>query len=74
MRARLEFPDQRNYIISRIREETDTDHGIEVALHGQGLVQDLLREEGLGRFAFRGIKVKGDRLSRALSSTNRAEA
>ena len=37
-------------------------------------MQDLLREEGLGRFAFRGVKVKGDKLTRALPWANRAEA
>ena len=46
----------------------------EVCSNGPGIVQDLLREEGLGRFAFRGIKVKGDKLTRALSWANRAEA
>jgi len=73
-RGRLEFPDQRKYIVGRIREETDTEHGIEEALHGQAFVQELWREEGLSRFSFRGIRVKGDKLTRALSWTNRAEA
>ena len=74
MRARLEFPDQRQYIVSRLREEENTEHGIEEALHGQAFVQELWREEKLSRAAFRGIRVKGDKLTRALSWANRAEA
>ena len=38
-RKRIEFPDQRRYIIGRIEEERNTEHGIEEALHGQAFVQ-----------------------------------
>jgi predicted phage terminase large subunit-like protein len=73
-RARLEFPDQRKYIVERIREERDTEHGIEEALHGQAFVQELWREEHLSRHAFRGVRVTTDKFTRALAWANRAEA
>ena len=73
-RGRLEFPDQRKYIVGRIREERDTEHGIEEALHGQGFVQELWREEKLGTSAFRGVRVTVDKYRRALAWANRAEA
>ena len=66
-RGRLEFPDQRKYIVGRIREERDTEHGIEEALHGQGFVQELWREEKLGTSAFRGVRVTVDKYTRAHS-------
>ncbi len=73
-RKRIEFPDQRRYIVERIREERNTEHGIEEALHGQAFVQELWRETSLSRFAFRGVRVSGDKLTRSLSWANRAEA
>ena len=41
-RARIEYPEQRHYIVARVAAE----HGIEEALHGKVFVQDLLRERG----------------------------
>ena len=59
--------------MGRIKSEPDTEHGIEEALHGRAFVQDLRREPGLGRFAFRGVKVDTDKLTRALAWLNLAE-
>ncbi len=73
-RARIEFPDQRKYIVGRIQFERDTEHGIEEALHGQAFVQELWREERLTRSAFRGVRVTADKFTRALAWANRAEA
>ena len=73
-RKRIEFPDQRRYIIGRIEEERNTEHGIEEALHGQAFVQELWSKHRVSGRAFRGIRVKGDKLTRALSWANRAEA
>jgi predicted phage terminase large subunit-like protein len=72
-RARIEYPDQRRYILGRMQAEPNTEHGIEAALHGQAFVQDLRRERGLGRFAFRAVRVAADKLTRALSWLNLAE-
>ncbi|MBK9215110.1 MAG: phage terminase large subunit [Chloracidobacterium sp.] len=73
-RARIEYPEQRRYITDRIRDERDTEHGIELALHGQAFMQELWRETGLSRFAFRGVRVTTDKFTRALAWANRAEA
>jgi predicted phage terminase large subunit-like protein len=73
LRARLEYPDQRRFIIDRIRNEPDTEHGIELALHGQALIQDLRREPGVRGHLLRGIKAESDKLTRALTWAPLAE-
>ena len=72
-RDRIEYPEQRRYVIARIRMELKTEHGIENALHGKALLQELRREAQLSGKAFRGITVDGDKLTRALSWLNLAE-
>ena len=72
-RKRVEFPDQRRYILGRIHQEQDTEHGIELALHGQGIMQDLRRSARLQGRRFRGIPVTGDKLTRALKWSSLAE-
>ncbi|MBA2380231.1 MAG: phage terminase large subunit [Blastocatellia bacterium] len=72
-RARIEFPDQRRYVIARITEEKDTVHAIEKALHGQALVQDLLRDRSLMRKSIRSVRADADKLTRALPWASRAE-
>ena len=72
-RARIEYPDQRRYILGRMQAESSTEHGIEAALHGSAMVQDLRRDLPPGRFAFRGVKVEADKLTRALVWLNLAE-
>ena len=42
-------------------------------MHGRAVVQDLRRDAGLGRFAFRQVNVRGDKLTRALAWLNLAE-
>jgi predicted phage terminase large subunit-like protein len=64
-RRRIEFPDQRRYIIDRIIHERDTEHGVELALHGQALMQELRRDPALRGRSFRGVKVSTDKLTRA---------
>ena len=73
-RKRIEFPEQRRYIIGRIHAERDTEHGIEEALHGAAFVQELMREEKISGAAFRGVRVKGDKYTRALAWAGRAES
>jgi predicted phage terminase large subunit-like protein len=72
-RRRIEFPEQRRYAIERMTAERDTRHGIELALHGQALIQELRREVQLRGVAFSGVKVDGDKLTRALAWANLAE-
>ncbi|MBK9155816.1 MAG: phage terminase large subunit [Chloracidobacterium sp.] len=64
-RKRIEFPDQRRYVLDRMAEEPDTVHCIEEALHGKALVQDLRRNsQAIGR-TLRGVRPEGDKLMRA---------
>ena len=43
-RKRIEYPEQRRYIIDRMNSEPGTEHGIESAMHGKAVVQELRRE------------------------------
>lgn len=72
-RKRLEYPEQRRFVIERMKVETDTEHGIELALHGSALLQDLRRERGLRGHMLRGVKVETDKLTRALTWAPLAE-
>ncbi len=72
-RKRIEFPEQRKYILERMSQENFTEHGIESALHGQAFVQELRREPAYRRNAFRAIQVSSDKFTRALSWANLAE-
>jgi len=72
-RGRIEFPDQRRYIIHNLLTEKNTEHGIELALHGQAILQDLRREAAARGKAFKGVKVDADKVTRSLSWANLAE-
>jgi predicted phage terminase large subunit-like protein len=72
-RKRMEFPEQKRFIIERIRQERNTEHGLEQALHGMAFIQELRREHHLFGRAFRGVKVRGDKFTRALAWANLAE-
>jgi predicted phage terminase large subunit-like protein len=65
-RSRIEFPDQRRYIIDRIQSEPNTEHGIELALHGQAIMQELRRTAGVRSHLFRGVQIETDKITRAL--------
>lgn len=64
-RMRAEYPEQRQFVIERMIAEPDTAHGIELALHGKALIQDLCREPTIRGRNLRGIKVDVDKLMRA---------
>lgn len=72
-RRRIEYPEQRRYIIERMLTEADTEHGIESALHGRALVQDIRRADGTLSKPLRSIHVEKDKLTRALAWLNLAE-
>ncbi len=72
-RKRIEFPEQRRFAIDRMTAERDTNHGIELALHGKALMQELRRETRLFGAAFCGVTVDKDKHTRALSWANLAE-
>ena len=73
-RQRIEYPDQRRYVIERIRREQNTVHGIESAMHGQALVQDLYRDARARGRPFRSVRVDRDKVTRANSWSGLAEA
>lgn len=72
-RARIEYPDQRRYLLARLDEERDTQHGVETALHGQAFIQDLRREPGSRGSMLKGVKVGADKMTRALTWSPLAE-
>jgi predicted phage terminase large subunit-like protein len=65
-RRRIEYPEQRRFILGRIQAEPDTEHGIELSANGNAVVQDLRREPRTRGRPLRGVKVKGDKITRAL--------
>lgn len=73
-RKRIEYPEQRRYVLSRIREERDTLHFVEDAMHGRALVQGLREELRHDRSRVKLHPVNGDKLTRALLWTPFAEA
>jgi predicted phage terminase large subunit-like protein len=72
-RKRIEFPEQRKFVIERMEKEPDTAHGIELALHGQALLQDLRRTAATAGRVLVGVKVDTDKLMRAEAWSSYAE-
>lgn len=72
-RRRIEYPEQRRYVIERVASEDSTIHGIEKALHGQALVQDLRKDATLRGRSIQAIAVDSDKFTRALSWAALAE-
>ncbi len=72
-RKRIEYPEQRRYVVQRMVNERNTAHGIEKALHGQAFVQDLRRIPAVRGVPFRAVRVDTDKFTRALVWANLAE-
>lgn len=72
-RKRIEFPEQRRFVVDCMLSEKNTVHGIESALHGRAFVQELLRDTRLTSSVFRSVNVDKDKFTRALAWANRAE-
>lgn len=70
---RIEYPEQKRYVVGRMTSEKNTEHGIEKALHGLALVQDLRRVKSIRGVAFRAVPVDADKYTRALPWANLAE-
>lgn len=71
-RKKIEYPEQRRYVIERMLGDKNTQHGIEKALHGLALVQDLRRVQRIRNIPLRSVPVDGDKMTRALSWANLA--
>ena len=72
-RKRIEYPEQRRYVVERMLSERNTTHGIEKALHGQAFVQELRRMPELRRVPLRANRLDTDKYTRALAWANLAE-
>jgi len=73
LRKRLEYPEQKRFVLQRMQNEERTSHGIEKALHGEALVQDLRREPIARRHPLKAVKVDTDKFTRALAWASLAE-
>jgi predicted phage terminase large subunit-like protein len=71
---RMDYPQQRRYILDRVRTERSTIHYVEDALHAKGLVHELKRELGPNGYRLKLRGVVSDKLTRALSFAAAAEA
>jgi predicted phage terminase large subunit-like protein len=72
-RERIEYPEQRRYVVGRMTSEKNTEHGIEKALHGQAFVQDLRQMRQVRGVPFKAVRVESDKYTRALAWANMAE-
>lgn len=70
---KIEYPEQKRYVVSRMKSEARTEHGIEKALHGIALVQDLRRVQSIRGVAFKAVPVDSDKYTRALPWADLAE-
>ncbi|MBX7061105.1 MAG: phage terminase large subunit [Pyrinomonadaceae bacterium] len=64
-RQRLTYTQQRKFIAERIASEPKTLHGVESALHGQALVQDLIASGACRGKPLRSVRVTEDKWTRA---------
>ncbi len=72
--SKMESPDVRRKIKETMMSERDTGHGVELAVQGGSVIQDLQRDKDLIGFSFRGVKVDTDKMVRAVPLADRAEA
>ncbi|HMO79197.1 MAG TPA: phage terminase large subunit [Pyrinomonadaceae bacterium] len=73
-RGRIAFPTQRRYILGRMDEEKNTSHGIESAIHGTAIVDDITDRRGFSHIPLRAVRVDSDKITRSLAWANHAEA
>lgn len=71
--GKFESPDARRLIKDLLLSERDVRHGIEKAVHGGPIVQDLMRDTDLVGISFSAIDVVGDKVVRATPVADRAE-
>lgn len=71
--SRMEYPEQKRFVVQRMLGEKRTQHGIEKAMHGLALVQDLRRTRSVRGIPLRAVPVDGDKFTRAIGWANLAE-
>jgi predicted phage terminase large subunit-like protein len=72
--VKAEWPDVRRIMLTTFKAEPRVQHGIEEALHGLAVVQELRRDPSLVGITMKGIRVDRDKQSRAMPWAARAEA
>ncbi len=72
--GKLESPDARRLIKEIMLSERGVRHGIEKAVHGGPVVQDLMRDPDLAGVGFTAVDVHHDKVTRATPVADRAEA
>ncbi|MFT3745409.1 MAG: terminase family protein [Pyrinomonadaceae bacterium] len=72
-RRRIEFPDQRRYILSRLTTEANTFHVVEGTLNGFAVVHTLNTERPARRHLLRAMKVNEPKTARVIDWINIAE-
>ncbi|MGB5018633.1 MAG: phage terminase large subunit, partial [Candidatus Moraniibacteriota bacterium] len=72
-RKRIEYPEQKRYVVQRMIDDKNTQHGIEKAMHGQALVQDLRRVPAIRHKSLRAVAVENDKYTRATAWASLAE-
>ncbi len=70
-RRRIEYPEQRRYILSRLRAERDTEHYVEGTHNGHAIVQDIQKARPARRL--RAVPVREPKGARALRWMSYAE-
>lgn len=71
--GKMESPDARRKIRLTMLAERATRHGVEQAVHGGAVVQDLAREKDLAGISLRAVQVDKDKRVRATPVADRAE-
>lgn len=71
--GRMDSPTAKALIKRLMREEFDTLHGVEAAIHGVPMVQELLTDSNLAGIAIKSIPAIKDKLTRATPAAVRAE-
>lgn len=73
--GKMESPDARKKIKeTMLAERSDTSHGVELAVQGGAVIQDLQRDKDLLGLAFKGVTVDRDKMVRAVPLADRAES
>ena len=73
IRGRWEWPEAKAIIKATMLAESRTQHGIELAMQGLSVVQELSRDPEMINIAFGGVPVDKDKYTRALPLSAKAE-
>jgi predicted phage terminase large subunit-like protein len=72
--GRIDFPEQRRYVLDRLNREKETIHCVESALHGTALVQDIRSTAPRNAGRLTAVRPSKDKVTRALRWSPIAES